>query len=218
MTHANSIRRKANMAKTDYIPTADNDFLIWFDHLLAKLQAGPAAYGFTESDLAPLRAASADFHAKIAHVNDTASAAKQAVTDKNDSRADAEANIRAIARRIKAHPDYTPGQGAHYGILGAEHSFDLATAKPDLAGVDQTGGVVNLSFTKHKSEGVNIYCRRENDADWVLLGRASRSPFTDTRPLLATDKPELRRYCAIYVVKDKEIGQFSDDLVINCAP
>ena len=52
----------------------------------------------------------------------------------------------------------------------------------------------------------------------VLLGRATVSPFLDNRPLLQTGKPELRRYTAVFMLKDQEIGQYSDDLVINCAP
>jgi len=44
------------------------------------------------------------------------------------------------------------------------------------------------------------------------------TPFADNRPLLQPGKPELSRYIAIYMVKDKEVGQFSNDLVINCAP
>ena len=56
------------------------------------------------------------------------------------------------------------------------------------------------------------------DFDWVLLSRATVSPFLDNRPLLQTGKPELRRYTAVFMLKDQEIGQYSDDLVINCAP
>jgi len=37
-------------------------------------------------------------------------------------------------------------------------------------------------------------------------------------PSRATGKPELRRYAAIYMLKDQEVRQFGDDLVINCAP
>jgi len=39
----------------------------------------------------------------------------------------------------------------------------------------------------------------------------------DNRPLLQTGKPELRRYTTVFMLKDQEIGQYSDDLVINCA-
>jgi hypothetical protein len=52
----------------------------------------------------------------------------------------------------------------------------------------------------------------------VLLSFANISPYTDRRPLLEPGKPELRRYCAVYVQKYQEVGQFSDEVVVNCAP
>jgi len=203
------------MPKSTFIPAGDHDFLVWIEHFIANLTP---ATGATESDLAALKAASADFRDKTIHTNDTAALAKQATADKNASRESVEALIGTIVRQIKARSDYNEGQGAQLGIVGPERTQDLATSHPDLSGIDQTGGRVALSFTKYKSEGVNIYCQRENDADWVLLGRATVSPFLDNRPLLQTGKPELRRYTAVFMLKDQEIGQYSDDLVINCAP
>ncbi len=38
------------------------------------------------------------------------------------------------------------------------------------------------------------------------------------RPLLAATKLELREYECVYVQKDAEIGLFSDEVVVNCAP
>jgi hypothetical protein len=35
---------------------------------------------------------------------------------------------------------------------------------------------------------------------------------------LVATKPELREYKAVYVQSDAEIGLFSDDVVVNCAP
>jgi hypothetical protein len=206
------------VAKSDFIPNADHDLLVWLDRLIANLAPELAAYGLTEDDLAMLKAASTDFHVKIGQASEAAAAAKQATADKNDSRQRVEAGVRTTVRRIKAHAGYTAGQGAHLGIEGAERTLDLAIHKPDLSGVDLTGGTVVLSFTKYNSDGINLYGQRETDADWVLLGRATVSPFRDERPLLSTGKPELRRYTAVYMVKDREIGEFSDDLVINCAP
>ncbi len=203
------------MPKSTFIPTADHDFLVWFDHFLTNLTS---EHGVSEPDLTALKAASDDFHAKTAFAGNAASIAKQATADKNDSRSNAETLIRAEVRRIKARTDYTEGLGAHLGIEGPEQINDLATSSPNLSGIDQTGGIVALSFTKYKSDGINIYCQRENDADWVLLSRATVSPFLDNRPLLHTGKPELRRYCAVFMLKDKEVGQYSNDLVINCAP
>jgi hypothetical protein len=206
------------MAKSDFIPSADNDFSVWLDRFTSNLSARIADFNLLESDLAPLKNDVTAFHNKIAAASDAAAAAKHATADKNDSRRNVESSIRSLVRRIKAHPGYSTGQGDHLGIEGPNSTVDLATLKPSLSGVDQTGGQVALSFSKFKSDGVNIYCQREGDADWILLARATFSPYLDNRPLLTTGKPELRRYSAVYMLKDKEIGQFSDDLVINCAP
>ena len=158
------------MPTSNYIPASDLDFLAWTDHFINNLTPN---YGVLDTDLTLLKNAMADFHAKIAHCNDVAALAKQTTAEKNESHHNAENLFRVEVRRIKARADYTEGLGANLGIEGAEDSFDLAISKPDLSGIDQTGGNIVLSFTKYKSEGINLYCQLENDADWVLLGRAT---------------------------------------------
>ena len=202
------------MAKSTFIPQSDHDFLIWMEHFIANLTPDLG----TAADLAALKAAFEVFSSKITQSTAAAASAKQATAEKNDSRDNSESLIRAMAKQIKARNDYTEGLGAQLGIVGPEHLFDLTTAHPDLTGIDQTSGRVIIYFTKANSDGVNIYSQRENDTDWVLLIRATTSPYIDNRPLLQIGKPELRRYTAVYMLKDQEIGQFSDDLVITCAP
>ena len=200
---------------SDYVPTGDNDFLVWFDHFVTKISTDTA---IAPADLVALTAANADIHAKVAHVNDMAAQAKQATADKEDSRKNAESLVRAEVRRIKARSTYNDGLGAQLGIVGARDSHDLGASYPELNGVDLSDGVVSLNFSKYNSDGVNIYSKRDNDANWVLLSRASVSPFMDMRPLLQIGKPELRYYCAVYVLKDKEIGHYSNEVVVNCTP
>ena len=79
-------------------------------------------------------------------------------------------------------------------------------------------GVVELDLDKSISDGVNIYAKRDGDADFVFLARDTASPYIDNRPLLVATKPELREYKAVYVQSDAEIGLFSDEVVVNCAP
>jgi hypothetical protein len=200
---------------SDFVPTSDNDLLVWVDHFITKISADNEIAAL---DLAALTAAKADFHTKIEHLNDAAGQAKQATADKNECRNHIVNLIRAEARRIKARATYSDGLGAQLGIVGAKDSHDLSTSRPDLSGIDQTDGVVILNFSKYNSDGVNIYSKRDNDADWVLLIRASVSPFIDMRPLLEIGKPELRHYCATYILKDKEIGNYSNEVVVNCTP
>ena len=206
------------MTKLNFIPPADLPFLRWLDHFTAQLEPVLTDYGLTAEDLKPLKTLSTDLHDKITAANNAQTQAKQAVADKNDCHSNADSVARALARRIKAHPNYSQGRGEGLGIEGADKNVNTDIIKPDLKGVDATGGKVSLSFSKYSSDGINIYCKRENDADWALLGRAIVSPFIDNRPLLQVGKPELRQYTAIYMQKNDEVGQYSDDVFINCAP
>ena len=59
---------------------------------------------------------------------------------------------------------------------------------------------------------------RDGDASFDFLARDTQTPYLDTRPLLDPAKPEIREYKAMYVLGDEEIGIFSHELVVNCAP
>lgn len=206
------------MAKSDYIPHPDNDLLVWHDRFKSNLQLKHTDLGLTKEDMLMIDADNNDLHAKITAASTAAAAARHATSEKSASRDTAEEHVRAFTRRIKAHPAYTEAMGNLLGIIGAENSLDLANSKPTLSGKDQSSGVVILKYVKSKSDGVNIYSQRENDADFVFLTRNNSPSYTDNRPLLVQGKPELRRYTAVYVVNDAEVGLFSDELVISCAP
>ena len=80
-----------------------------------------------------------------------------------------------------------------------------------------SGGVVELDFDKSISDGVKMNPESFR-GDFVFLARDTASPYIDNRPLLVATKPELREYKAVYVQSDAEIGLFSDEVVVNCAP
>jgi hypothetical protein len=54
--------------------------------------------------------------------------------------------------------------------------------------------------------------------DGIDLWGDTQTPYLDTRPLKVAGKPEIREYKAMFVVGDQEIGIFSHELVVNCAP
>ena len=206
------------MPKSDYLPTRDNDFLVWHDQFSSGVTAQAATFGLAPADTAQISGDNADLHTKIAAMNSAVAAASQATANKTASRASAEGDVRALVRRIKAHPAYTPAIGSLLGIEGPQSNTDLSGAKPTLTATDQTGGVVQLQFSKSASDGVNIYSKRDNDADYVFLSRDTSSPYVDNRPLLAAGKPEMRHYKAIYIQNDVEVGNFSDEVIVACQP
>ena len=206
------------MAKSDYIPHTDNDLLIWHDRFKNNLAGKLIDLGLSAEDIATIDADNNDLHAKVTAASASAAAARHATAEKAASRDKLEEHVRLLTRRIKAHPSYTEALGNLLGIVGAENTLDLSTAKPILSGSDQTGGVVLLKYLKSKSHGINIYSQRENDTEFVFLARNNTPSYLDNRPLLVAGKPELRRYTAVYVQNDVEIGHFSDELVISCSP
>jgi len=206
------------MAKSDYVPTADNDFLAWLDNFIAQTDARRADLGLSEATLTALKAAGQDARAKSAANVQAQAAARHATEEKKASRRTVETSARAIARQIKAGGSYTDALGALLGIVGPEDTTDYATLKPTLTGVDQTGGIVVLSFPKLRTDGINIYEMDEATGKYAFLARDTVAPYVDNRPLRDPTKPELRRYTAVYVVGDEEVGLYSDELVVNCAP
>lgn len=206
------------MPKSDFIPTRDSAFLVWHDQYKTGVIAQAATVGLVAADTTAVTADNTDIHAKITASVAADASAKQATLNKQVSRETIVARVRAMARRIKAHPAYTPAIGAQLGIVGPEDTTNLTTSKPDLSGDDQTGGNVELQFNKSISDGVNIYSQRDGDAGFVFLARDTASPYVDNRPLLVAGKPEMRNYKAKYVSNDAEIGLFSNELVVTCQP
>lgn len=208
------------MPRNDYIPNADSTFLAWHDQFKTALAGTGAGFGLTVAEINSVNSRNTDLHTKDTAANAAVATAKQATQNRADSRVAAEEEVRKLARRIKAHKTYTAAIGQQLGIEGSEDTTDLSAAKPKLAGRALPHAVVELTFNKSKSDGVNLYSQREgeNGGAWTFLARDTQSPYVDNRPLLVAGKPEVRQYKAIYVRGDAELGQASDEVVVTCQP
>jgi hypothetical protein len=108
------------------------------------------------------------------------------------------------------------------------HCSDAYAARKVSGGKDKRVGVVEIGFNLANSKDVNIYSRRDGDSDFRFPARDTElaapdsdeggPPYVDNRPMLVAGKPELRKYKAVFVVADKEVSQFSDEITVNCAP
>ena len=206
------------MAKSDWLPPRDPEFLAWLKHEKDALPTLKTVLGLADPDVAALTADCTLLDAKLTALANADAAYAQAAAEKTATRRAIEGRVRALARRIKAAPGYTEAIGAQLKLIGAEDTTDLTTAKPTLTATVKPGGAVELVFNKGKSDGVNVYAQRESDAGWVFLARDTESPYVDTRPLLVAGKPEQRRYKAMYVLGDDETGQASDELTVTVGP
>jgi len=197
----------------------ENDFLSAHDKLLAGLNS-PAFAGLNISaaDKATIAEDNAALHqAKTA--NDNAKALARSTTQTKVSiikRSDK--NYRTIRQRILTGPGYTVASGV---ALGIEHTTGVAPGSTSITGPQpvlrakplDSGGVL-IKATKGKAEAVDLYCKRDGDADFVFLMRVLHFPYVDNRPLLVPGQPEKREYRAMLFRQDKPYGSASAILTV----
>src|SRR5882724_11602361 len=70
------------MAKQDFIPKPDNNFLIWRDQFKTAAVADAATFGLVAADTTGVTNDNSAMHTKITTANNTAAVAKQATADK----------------------------------------------------------------------------------------------------------------------------------------
>ena len=206
------------MAKQNFIPNRDSDFVDYHDNFKTVTNSDGATVGLTVADLTAITGDNSTVHTVKNDSDSAALVAKQTTSTLRNTFGTIKQNVRTLARRIKVHPAYTEALGKRLGIEGAEDTTDMTTAKPTLKGTAILQGHAQIGFDKQKSDGINLYSKRDGDADWVKLSFDSQSPYLDNRPLLVAGKPEQRRYRACYVIADSEIGLYSDEMVVTVKP
>lgn len=226
------------MAKQDYLPKIEGDFILWFNNFQTKLATYQVALDLT---VAETGAVANDYAASFMALQ-TAAQAKQElkewVTYKNltlygpvggptppvpswpgplaitQVAPGVIARIRAMAKRVKAHPDYTDVIGQDLGIIGPEEVVP-AEIKPEGAAQSLAGASVEISFSKSGFDGVDIESQRGAEVAWTYLAFDTFSPYVDARPNLVAGQPEQRRYRLRYRDADLPIGLYSDTLAVN---
>jgi hypothetical protein len=116
--------------------------------------------------------------------------------------------VRKLAQNIKTREGYTEDIGKALGIIGENITVDYNTLQPVLLASVQ-GGKVVVKWKKGVANSINMYVRRGN-SDFAFAGNDSKPPYDDPTPL-PTEATNWT-YRAIYVVNDKEVGQFSDEV------
>jgi hypothetical protein len=93
------------MSTTDFIPGADNLFLVWQKTLLAYVQTKQSAWNIPQTSLNELKTLSADFGNAFAVTENPATRTKVTVQAQNDARKAVESKIRSF---LKAYVTYNP--------------------------------------------------------------------------------------------------------------
>jgi hypothetical protein len=95
------------------------------------------------------------------------------------------------------------------------HRSDAYVVRKVGGGKDKRVGVVEIDFNLPNSEGVNTCGRLDRDANLKCLASSSCLSTINSQP---STMHKLSEYKAVFVVADKEVSQFRDEITVACAP
>ncbi|MFN2621757.1 MAG: hypothetical protein ABR611_02835 [Chthoniobacterales bacterium] len=196
----------------DFIPPGDDAKRTWATTFKAKIATNGAAVGLAPADITALQNLCDAIIGRIDDKQAKRNAWQAAVTAADTGNNTDIGTLRSRIGAIKSNAGYTDAIGADLGVVGTPGAFDPNTYQAELKSVELTmPGQVTVKFGKAggKIDGVNVYSRRQGQADWKFLGRDTQSPYVDTTPLTQAGTPEVREYRVRGVINDEEIGDYS---------
>jgi hypothetical protein len=119
----------------------------------------------------------------------------------------------SIAHRIKKHVAYTMADGFDLGIEApATNGVNLDEVKPLITLHLVKGGKPEVRWTKKSMDRIEIHVDRGEG--YEFLAYDSHPNYTDINPLQAGETAVFK-YKAIYIKKDEQVGEWSDEVSIT---
>jgi hypothetical protein len=208
------IKHQTIMSSKDYFPDTDPAVYTFSEVFPTKLDLYKGPLGITAAEIVLLTDKGKDLREFMASNDLARDASKNATAAKDAELLSYSELVRSTVRTIKANPACTPAMLEGMGIAGSDTPFDPSTYQSTLKAevfIDH----VTLKFAKKGVDGVNIYTRLQGTTSWFKLSFDSQSPYIDNRPLTVPGVPEVREYMCMGVLKDVQIGQPSNVVVIT---
>lgn len=123
-----------------------------------------------------------------------------------------------MVKRIRAAPAYNEETGSLLGIIPQKGS-DLVESemKPVLKASAMPGSVVEVAFTRGKSDGIVIETRVDNAVSWSSAGNYFKSPASVNIPD-GTGLPHSVQVRARYIIGNEPVGLNSDTVNVVTTP
>ncbi len=126
---------------------------------------------------------------------------------------------RAFVKRLKASPNYNEAVGQDFQVINpTTDKFIAANAKPVLKIKASANSLVEISFVKGESDGIELEIQRGSETSWTRIGKFIKTPAEDETPTITPNTPEVRRYRGRFLDGNKPVGQFSDIGTIVTTP
>jgi hypothetical protein len=126
-----------------------------------------------------------------------------------------------LVDRIRAAPAYTPEIGALLGVIpsasGGPSAPETDSMKPVLKSKAKPANVVEIAYTKGKTDGIDVEIKIDNAADWSAAGRFTASPAVLNIDA-GTGLPRSVQIRARYFKSNDPIGLYSETYTAVAAP
>jgi len=226
------------MAKDDWLPTREDEFLPWFNNFNTKLPGYAVTLDLNPGDLTVVADDTAMVEYAVNGVAIFKAEQKEWVDFKNlelygpfggptpgtptvPTITPPTLVAPGIIRRtrdlvlpIKAHPNYTEVIGEDLGIIGPEQ-VGAGLVKPVGRAEALPKHEVKITFVKGSHDGVDVESQRAAEVAWTYLAFDGFSPYVDNRAPLVPGQPEERRYRLRYRDNDLPVGEYSDVYVVT---
>lgn len=201
--------------KDDFIPRRDGDLNSFEENFRDKLAIHAATLELTAAEATSTKNIIDSHRNAFSRMNSKKSESKAATEENTNRKEEAVAEMRRMAKKIKASKNYTTAIGDDLGIIGTMLELrNVSELKPELK-AKKNGSEVIVQFRKNGTDGVKIYSRRGTETEFTFLALDTSTPYNDSREKLDPGKPEQREYYAIYFEEDKDVGEKSDTVMVT---
>ena len=111
--------------------------------------------------------------------------------------------------------NYTKSIGEDLGIEKPETVFDPQAGQPDFEIELNSGGRPNLLWPKGKFQGVEIWKDNSTGQGFKFLDKDFNPDYLDKSDLPAAGTSAVWKYKMIYLYKDEQVGNWSEEVVVT---
>lgn len=122
-----------------------------------------------------------------------------------------EEQCRQFARLMKNQPNYMEADGIDLMIERVKSDgLNVEDAKPELKITNnQQASALDFEWKKAGFDMLELQWRRDGEAMWQQADKSTEKIISFTPPLAAPGKPEKFEFRAVYLIKNRRVGQWS---------
>jgi hypothetical protein len=207
------------MVSKSFLPYQDADFAVWLENFSQKISTHSATLGISAADVTLLQNYSTNTRQTLTDIQAAKTSLQSLTQKKNNLLDEVKKKVRDMAVILKRNANYTVSIGEDLGVVPAAtalgKSISIDSQKPSFE-TFILPDMVRLDWVKGEFDGVVIQSKRAAETSFTFLDKDTRSPYEDTRHNLTPDVHEPRFYRMRYLLKDQEVGQWSDELKVFC--